>query len=100
MIESPNTMLYSKDQLEVRLLAEKREIAEGRLRDYNPLDTSWNFQELCEARRRGDVKVCQELVTQGVNINAVDRFDNSPLGLVRQNLSPYSPSGATPRKES
>jgi ankyrin repeat/BTB/POZ domain-containing protein 1 len=93
-------MLYSKDQLEVRLLAEKREIAEGRSRDCNPLDTSWSFQELCEACRRGDVKVCQELITRGVNINAVDRFDNSPLVLVRQNLSPYSPSGATPGKKS
>ncbi|KAH0564971.1 hypothetical protein GP486_001634 [Trichoglossum hirsutum] len=74
-------MLYSKDQLEVRLLAEKREIAEGRLRDCNPLDTSWSFEELCEACRRGDVRACRELITNGANINAVDRFDNSPLVL-------------------
>jgi ankyrin repeat and BTB/POZ domain-containing protein 1 len=86
--EKPITMLYSKGQLEMHLLAEKKGISEGRLMDHNPLDTSGTFRELCEASRRGDVKVCQELITLGANINAVDEFDYSPLVLVRQNLSP------------
>ncbi|KAH0543205.1 hypothetical protein FGG08_002466 [Glutinoglossum americanum] len=80
-------MLYSKDQLEVRLLAEKKEISEGRLRDYNPLDTSRDFQELCEACRRGDVLRIQELITIGVNVNAVDE--------IRKLLLQYEYSKAT-----
>ena len=71
-----------KDELEARLHQEKQEISEGRLKDDNPLDLSENFRKLCEACRRGDLKVCQEMITQGTNINARDQFDYTPLILV------------------
>ena len=75
-------MVLSKDELEARLHAEKKQISDGRLKDDNPLDLSPPFQTLCQACRRGDLKVCQEMITEGVNINARDRFDYTPLILV------------------
>src|SRR2546423_12704091 len=71
-----------KDELEARLHEENKEISEGRLKDDNPLDLSENFRKLCEACRRGDLKVCQEMITEGTNINARDQFDYTPLILV------------------
>lgn len=88
-----------KDQLEIRCIAlssfldssaltieslheEKRLIENGILKEDNPLDSSENFRRLCEACRRGDLKVCQEMITEGVNINAKDLFDYTPLILV------------------
>lgn len=77
-------MLLRKDQLEAQLHAEKEKISDGRLKDDSPLDLSQTFATLCEACRRGDLKVCQEKITKGVNINARDRFDYTPLILVRE----------------
>lgn len=74
-----------KAQLEASLHNEKKLIEDGRLKDENPLDMSENFSALCEACRRGDLKTCQEIIVDGVggvNINARDRFDYTPLILV------------------
>ena len=75
-------MLLRKDQLEASLHEEKKLIEDGKLKEDNPLDLSENFNKLCEACRRGDLKLCQEMITAGVNINARDRFDYTPLILV------------------
>ncbi|KAI4190416.1 MAG: hypothetical protein L6R41_000796 [Letrouitia leprolyta] len=75
-------MLLRKDQLEASLHEEKKLIEEGRLKEDNPLDLSASFNRLCEVCRRGDLKLCQEIIMEGVNINARDRFDYSPLILV------------------
>ncbi|KAL8839658.1 MAG: hypothetical protein Q9170_001664 [Blastenia crenularia] len=72
-------MLLRKDQLEASLHEEKKLIEDGRLKEDNPLDLSEGFSKLCEACRRGDLKLCQEMITDGVNINARDRFDYTPL---------------------
>lgn len=76
------TSLLRKDQLEVSLHEEKKLIEDGRLKEENPLDISEGFNRLCEACRRGDLKLCQEMIRDGANINARDRFDYSPLILV------------------
>ncbi|PLB39003.1 ankyrin repeat and BTB/POZ domain protein [Aspergillus candidus] len=68
-----------KDQLEISLVKEKKLIKEGNLKDDNPLDLSEPFAELCSACRKGDLKVCQEKITEGVNINARDPYDYTPL---------------------
>lgn len=75
--------LLRKDQLERSLHDEKRLIEEGILKEDNPLDLSENFRRLCEAARKGDLKVCQEMIQEGVNINAKDQYDYTPLILVR-----------------
>lgn len=74
--------LYRKIELEASLDKEKKLIEDGRLKDENPLDISETFSALCEACRRGDLQTCQEIVVNGVNINARDRFDYTPLILV------------------
>lgn len=74
--------LIKKHELEAALYAEKQEISSGRLKDENPLDLSDDFRVLCEAARRGDLKSVQEQISLGVNINARDRFDYTPLILV------------------
>ncbi|RAH84724.1 ankyrin repeat and BTB/POZ domain protein [Aspergillus japonicus CBS 114.51] len=68
-----------KDQLEISLHNEKKLIKEGTIKDDNPLDLSEPFRELCNACRKGDLKVCQEKITEGVNINARDLYDYTPL---------------------
>ncbi|KAL8904676.1 MAG: hypothetical protein Q9171_006962 [Xanthocarpia ochracea] len=73
------TSLLRKDQLEVSLHEEKKLIEDGRLKEENPLDLSERFNRLCEACRRGDLKLCQEMIRDGANINARDQFDYSPL---------------------
>ena len=83
-------MVLRKDQIEASLLEENKLIKDGRLKEDNPLDVSENFRELCEACRRGDLKVCQEMITEGANINARDKFDYTPLILVRVPLHPES----------
>jgi ankyrin repeat/BTB/POZ domain-containing protein 1 len=75
-------MVLRKDQIEAALAAESQEISAGRLKEDNPLDTSEPFRKLCEACRRGDLKVVHESVAEGVNINARDLFDYTPLILV------------------
>ena len=75
-------MVLRKDQLEASLHEETKLIKDGRLKEDNPLDFSESFAKLCEACRRGDLKVCQEMMTEGANINARDSFDYTPLILV------------------
>lgn len=75
-------MVLRKDQIEANLQEEKKLIEEGKLKEDNPLDESETFIKLCDACRRGDLKTCQEMITEGVNINARDRFDYTPLILV------------------
>lgn len=72
----------SKPALEKALYEEKKEISSGRLKEENPLDTSIEFRKFCEACRRGDLKVCQEAISTGININARDEYDYTPLILV------------------
>ncbi|PLB49242.1 ankyrin repeat and BTB/POZ domain protein [Aspergillus steynii IBT 23096] len=78
MADSEPTVLR-KDQLEISLHNEKKLIKEGTIKDDNPLDLSEPFRELCNACRKGDLKVCQEKITEGVNINARDPYDYTPL---------------------
>ncbi|CUS13854.1 unnamed protein product [Tuber aestivum] len=67
----PKTTLFSQ------LLRDHSDI-----RAKNPVDESGPFQRLCEACRRGDLQTVQNLIAyEGVNLNAVDRFDNLPLTL-------------------
>ena len=75
-------MVLHKFEIEAALHAENQDIRAGRLREESPLDLSGNFRQLCEACRRGDLKTCQEKISQGTNINARDRFDYTPLILV------------------
>lgn len=75
-------MVLKKYEIEQALHEEKKDIASGRLKEDSPLDLSEGFRELCQACRRGDLKACQEKIAEGVRINAVDRFDYSPLILV------------------
>lgn len=74
--------LLRKDELEASLHKEKKLIDDGTLKEENPLDLSESFQALCNACRRGDLKLCQEKITEGVNINARDLYDYTPLILV------------------
>ena len=76
-------MILRKDQLEASLHEEKKLIETGKLKEDSPLDTTEVFGRLCEACRRGDLKTCQEAITEGANINARDQFDYTPLILVR-----------------
>ena len=76
-------MILRKDQLEASLHEEKKLIESGRLKEDNPLDVSEAFHRLCEACRRGDLKTCQEAITEGANLNARDEYDYTPLILVR-----------------
>jgi len=75
-------MVLGKHEIEAALATESKEIQSGRLKEDNPLDWSNDFRTLCEACRRGDLKVCQEKIQEGVNINARDHFDYTPLILV------------------
>ncbi|CZT13135.1 hypothetical protein WAI453_001963 [Rhynchosporium graminicola] len=77
-MSQPNIILR-KDELEVALKDEHQLIRDGVLKDDSPLDVSIDFQKLCNACRRGDLKGCQEAVASGVNINARDVFDYTPL---------------------
>ena len=74
--------ILKKHQLEVSLHEEQMLIKNGKLKEDSPLDVSESFGKLCEACRKGDMKVCQEMITEGVNINARDQFDYTPLILV------------------
>lgn len=74
--------VLGKDELAASLHQEKKLIDDGTLKEDNPLDLSDSFQALCYACRRGDLKLCQEKITEGVNINARDLYDYTPLILV------------------
>lgn len=75
-------MVVPKHELEAALHEENKAIRAGQLKEDNPLDTSDDFRRLCDACRRGDLKLCQEQLSKGVNINARDQFDYTPLILV------------------
>ncbi|KAF1852092.1 uncharacterized protein K460DRAFT_273486 [Cucurbitaria berberidis CBS 394.84] len=68
-----------KYEIEAALATEAQAISSGQLKEENPLDVSNDFRLFCEACRRGDLKVCQEMISTGVNINARDKFDYTPL---------------------
>jgi ankyrin repeat/BTB/POZ domain-containing protein 1 len=68
-----------KHNIEKALAQEKQDIQAGRLKDENPLDKSHDFYLVCEAARRGDLRLAQEQITKGVNINARDEYDYTPL---------------------
>lgn len=70
------------DQLDMSFHEEKLPTASARLKEDNPLDLSDEFSKLCLACRAGDLRSCQELIRNGVNINARDQFDYTPLLLV------------------
>ncbi|KAF5645616.1 BTB POZ domain protein [Fusarium sp. NRRL 52700] len=72
-------MVLRKFELEGKLGEETRLIESGVLLEENPLDESPEFNEFLMACRHGDLKTCQELISQGVNINGKDRFDYTPL---------------------
>lgn len=76
-----------KDQLDASLHEGKLRIENSWFEEDSPLDLSEGFSKLCLACRTGDLKSCQELITDGVNINAHDQFDYTPLILV--SLTPY-----------
>jgi len=80
-------MVLKKYELEGTLAEENLMIKAGTLRDENPLDTSENFEEFLLACRHGDLKKCQELINLGVNINGKDKFDYTPLIIVRSTPS-------------
>jgi hypothetical protein len=65
-----------KQELELALVAEQKEIDAGFLKEDNPLDLSPGFHDLCDACRRGDTKVCLEKIREGVNINGRDQVDH------------------------
>ena len=75
-------MVLKKHDLEVALRVDHELVQSGKLKEDNPLDLSDQFRIFCEACRRGDLKVCQEIIQEGVNINGRDRFDYTPLILV------------------
>ncbi|KAJ5342202.1 hypothetical protein N7541_011326 [Penicillium brevicompactum] len=77
MADEPTVL--RKDQLEISLVKEKKLIKDGTIKDDNPLDLSAPFRELCNACRQGDLKVCQEKISEGVNVNARDPYDYTPL---------------------
>jgi hypothetical protein len=79
-------MVLRKDELELQLKDEHQLIQDGVLQDDSPLDVSGEFRKLCEACRRGDLKECQEAIATGVNINARDQFDYTPLILVSDTI--------------
>jgi ankyrin repeat/BTB/POZ domain-containing protein 1 len=68
-----------KHNIEKQLAKERQDVQAGRLREENPLDTSPDFVLVCEASRRGDLRLAQEQITKGVNINARDEYDYTPL---------------------
>lgn len=68
---------------DLQLKNEAQLMKEGIHKDDVPMDTSEEYAELCEACRRGDLRGVQEGIAKGVNINARDEFDYTPLILVR-----------------
>ncbi|KAJ0123566.1 btb poz domain-containing protein [Diaporthe amygdali] len=71
--------VLKKYELEAKLKDEHKLIEQGILRDENPLDLTSDFTKFLGACRKGDLKTCQELISNGVNINGKDAFDYTPL---------------------
>lgn len=74
--------ILKKHELEAKLKDEHQLIKDGILRDENPLDQSSDFANFLEACRKGDLKTCQELISNGINLNGKDHFDYTPLIIV------------------
>jgi hypothetical protein len=55
----------------------------GIFHEEHPLDTTDEFNNLMQACRRGDLKTSQELISGGVNLNGRDKYDYTPLIIVR-----------------
>lgn len=95
------SMVLRKHELEGKLGEERVMIDSGVLRDENPLDQSAEFEQFLLACRHGDLRRCQELIGLGVNINAKDSFDYTPLIIVSAlgslATAPWSPDPACPR---
>ncbi|KAL2135595.1 hypothetical protein VTI74DRAFT_7871 [Chaetomium olivicolor] len=72
-------MVLRKFELEAKLKDDNQLIRTGVLRNDHPLDLSQEFDDFLQACRRGDLKRCQELISAGVNINAKDKYDYTPL---------------------
>lgn len=88
--------IKKKYELEAALATEAQQISSGQLKDENPLDLSEDFRLFCEACRRGDLKVCQEMISAGgININARDKYDYTPLILVSRQLVTIPPPNQT-----
>lgn len=79
-------VVLKKHELEAKLKDEHQLIERGILRDENPLDQSDDFSNFLKACRKGDLKTCQELISNGVNINGKDHFDYTPLIIVGEVL--------------
>jgi ankyrin repeat and BTB/POZ domain-containing protein 1 len=93
-------MVLRKDELETKLKDDHRLIETGVLRNEHPLDTSQRFEEFLQACRRGDLKTCQEMISDGVNINGKDQFDYTPLVIVsRPRSGPLSRTILTRRRQ-
>jgi ankyrin repeat protein len=75
-------MAIRKFDLEAKLKDDNQLIRTGVLRNEHPFDSSPDFLDFLQACRRGDLKRCQELISAGVNINAKDQYDYTPLVLV------------------
>lgn len=71
--------VLKKYELEAKLKDEHQLIEQGILRDENPLDLSTDFSTFLDACRKGDLKTCQELISDGININGKDAYDYTPL---------------------
>lgn len=74
--------ILKKHELEAKLKDEHQMIENGILRDESPLDQSLDFATFLDACRKGDLKSCQEHISNGVNINGKDHFDYTPLIIV------------------
>ena len=74
--------ILHKGQLEAKLGDENQLIRSGVLRDENPLDLSKEFDDFLLACRQGDLATCQRMISKGININAKDQFDYTPLIIV------------------
>ncbi|KAK4151322.1 hypothetical protein C8A00DRAFT_36020 [Chaetomidium leptoderma] len=72
-------MAIRKFELETKLKNDNQLIRTGALRNEHPMDSSSEFLDFLQACRRGDLKQCQQLITAGVNINAKDEYDYTPL---------------------
>jgi hypothetical protein len=75
-------MVLRKFELEAKLKDDNQLIRTGVLRNEHPFDSSREFHEFLQACRRGDLKRCQEAISDGININAKDQYDYTPLVLV------------------
>lgn len=75
-------MVLRKFELEAKLKDDNQLISTGVIRNDHPLETSKEFNQFLLDCRRGDLKRCQEAISSGININAKDNYDYTPLVLV------------------